>query len=241
MLLFTWRKLRAQERWLLAAVPLLLLIFEFVTIGWREPTLEKIWSAIFAVGIVSFWPLVLRQRGWLYRVVAVLLVAVIGLSLVDWWRVNVLFFGYTQYISRIEGDGVLYSDPQEHRILEVADRLKNQTILCGQMNWGYCLSPAVANFTANQCLTGWTYPEELAGHGPEAHAREDFADSFYAGHMADPLPYLSAHNVAAVLIWPENKISDEILAQMQKALAPDYVYIDCKQDGPNNAGLFLRK
>jgi hypothetical protein len=241
MLLFAWRSLSAQARWLFAAIPLLLLIFEFITIGWREPTLEKIWSAIFAVGIVTLWPLVLQQRAWPFRAATLLLIAVIGLSLVDWSRISVTTAATNPPFTRLQGDGVLQGDDQERRILEVADRLKNQTILCGQMDWGYCLSPAVAEFTDNKCFVGWTYPEQLCGHGDEAQAREDFSDNFYTGKVPDPLPYLAAHDIAAVLIWPESQISDAILAQLQKQLAPSYVYIDCRMGQPVNAGLFLRK
>jgi hypothetical protein len=241
LLLFVWRKLDAPARWLHAAVPLLLVIFEFITIGWREPTLEKIWSAIFAVGVVCLWPLVLRQRGWPFRAVSFLLVAIIGISLVDWWRASVLYNGRMKLDTRFQGDAVLYANPQERRLMEVAARLKHATILNGEVWWGYWLSPALAEFTDNDCFIGWTYPEELAGHSKEADARAKFSGDFYLGRIQNPLPYLAANDIAAVLIWPEDQIPDNVLAQLQKELAPDYVYIDCKMDQPANAGLFLRK
>jgi hypothetical protein len=136
---------------------------------------------------------------------------------------------------------MLYNVHQERRLLEVAGRLNSATILCGKPSWGYILSPAVANFSGNRAFVGWTYPEELAGHEHEAVARSKFSDDFYSGRVSDPLPYLGSHDVAAVVIWPEDEIPDDILAQLQKALARDYLYIDCKRDGPNNAGIFLRK
>jgi hypothetical protein len=240
LLIFVWKKLSPQARWLHAAVPLLLLIFEFVTIGWREPTLEKIWSGIYAAGLVCFWPLVLAQRAWPFRVATLFLVAIIGLSLVDWAR-EMGKIRHVVLFRRFQGDAVLYDDHQQRRLLEVADRLKGTTILCGKMSWGYNLSPAVAGFTGNRCFVGWTYPESLAGHEREASARAKFSDDFYAGNVADPLPYLAAHDISAVLIWPEDEIPDDLLAKLKNALARDYVYIDCKLDEPHNAGLFLRK
>jgi hypothetical protein len=240
MLIFVWKKLSPPAQWLHAAVPILLLIFEFITIGWREPTLEKIWSAIYGAGVVSLWPLVLAQRAWPFRAATLLLAGVIGLSLVDWGReMGKIRFG--SLFRRFQGDSVLYDDHQERRLLEVADRLKSATILSGKMSWGYNLSPAVANFTGNRDFVGWTYPEDLAGHGREARARSKFTDDFYSGKVANPLPYLASQDIAAVLIWPEDEIPDGILAQLQKALARDYLYIDCKKDGSNNAGIFLRK
>jgi hypothetical protein len=240
MLIFVWKKLSSQTRWLHVAVPLLLIIFEFVTIGWREPTLEKIWSAIYGAGLVCLWPLVLVQRGWPFRIATLLLVGVIGLSLVDWGREMGKMRGVVLF-RRFQGDAVLYDDAQERRLLEVADRLKSATILCGKPSWGYILSPAVADFTENRNFVGWTYPEQLAGHDSEAQLRAKFSDEFYTGKVDDPLPYLASHAVAAILIWPEDEIPDGILAQLQKALTRDYVYIDCKKAGPNNAGIFLRK
>jgi hypothetical protein len=240
MLLFVWKKLNPAARWVHAAVPLLLLIFEFITIGWREPTLEKIWSAIYGAGLICLWPLVLAQRAWPFRVATLLLVGVIGISLVDWER-ELEKIGHVVLFRHFEGDSVIYDDHQERRVLEVADRLKGATILCGKTWWGYNLTPAVANFTGNRSFVGWTYPEELAGHEHEALARTKFSVDFYDGKVADPLPYLASKNVAAVLIWPEDEIPNGILAQLQKALAHDYLYIDCKNDGPNNAGIFLRK
>jgi len=240
MLIFVWKQLSSQTRWLHVAVPLLLIIFEFVTIGWREPTLEKIWSAIYGAGLVCLWPLVLVQRGWPFRIATLLLVGVIGLSLVDWGREMGKMRGVVLF-RRFQGDAVLYDDAQERRLLEVADRLKSATILCGKPSWGYILSPAVADFTENRNFVGWTYPEQLAGHDSEAQLRAKFSDEFYTGKVDDPLPYLASHAVAAILIWPEDEIPDGILAQLQKALTRDYVYIDCKKAGPNNAGIFLRK
>ena len=239
LLVVVWRKLSAEARWVHAAVPLLLLIFEFVTIGWREPTLEKIWSAIYGVGLVCFWPLVLGQRAWPFRIVTLCLIAVLGLSIVDWYRTSA--GNYARFFYRFQGDANVHDSDQQRRILEVADRLKDATILCGLMSWGYNASPGIAGFSNNNCLVGWNYPEELAGHAREADARIAFTNDFYAGKVADPLPYLASHEVAAVLIWPEDQIPDAILAQLQKSLARDYVYIDCKETYPTNAGLFLRK
>jgi len=76
---------------------------------------------------------------------------------------------------------------------------------------------------------------------PEAAARAKFSSDFYSGQIQNPLPYLAANHIAAVLIWPEDQIPDHVLAQLRKELMPDYVYVDCKMGQPDNAGLFLRK
>jgi hypothetical protein len=57
--------------------------------------------------------------------------------------------------------------------------------------------------------------------------------------MEQPLPFLRGNGIAAVLIAPEDKISDEVLAKLKQSIGPDYRYVDCKGDGPANAGVFL--
>ena len=59
--------------------------------------------------------------------------------------------------------------------------------------------------------------------------------------MTDRLDFLRSKQIAGVLVWPDDAISDDALAALRKELAPDYDYVDCKGDGPNNAGVFVRK
>ncbi len=58
--------------------------------------------------------------------------------------------------------------------------------------------------------------------------------------MPDPLGFLRSNDIAAVMIYPDDTIPDKLVQQFRTQLAPDYYYVDCKGDGPNNAGIFLR-
>jgi hypothetical protein len=241
LLLFVWRKLTFPARLLHGGIPLLLIFFEIFTIGDREPTLEKIWSGLFGAGLVVFWSLVFTQRAWPFRVATFAIILISAIALVNWWSFSGKGIARGDDFFRLQGDVILHDNPVKRRLLQVAARLHGATILTGKSNWGYGLAPALAGFSENRCFVGWTYPEELAGHADEAHARAQFGDDFYAGKVADPLPYLSAHDIAAVLIWPDDQISNEVLGQLKTQLAPDFDYIDCQSDGPDNAGLFLRR
>jgi hypothetical protein len=59
--------------------------------------------------------------------------------------------------------------------------------------------------------------------------------------MPNPLAFLRNNDIAAVLIYPDDAISDDLLQQFEDQLGSDYFYVDCKGDGPNNAGVFLRQ
>ena len=55
-----------------------------------------------------------------------------------------------------------------------------------------------------------------------------------------PLHFSPAIILRRVLIWPDEKITDDILTKLKAQLSPAYYYIDCKMDEPNNAGIFFR-
>jgi hypothetical protein len=59
--------------------------------------------------------------------------------------------------------------------------------------------------------------------------------------MANPLHFLKINQIAAVLVCPVDKMSDEWLARTKAQLAPEFSYVDCKGNDPDNAGVFLRR
>ena len=113
--------------------------------------------------------------------------------------------------------------------------------LPGRCYWNYSQSPAVVTFSENKCFVAYTYHEYLYGRGHEGDYRSKLNNEFYDGNMADPLSFLRGYNINAVMIWPEDQVSDQLLQQFQTQLRPEFFYIDCKMDGPNNAGLFIRQ
>jgi hypothetical protein len=90
------------------------------------------------------------------------------------------------------------------------------------------------------CYIAWFFQEYQCGHGGEAEFRDQQANAFYAGKMTDPLAFLRSNHIAAVVIYPDDMIPDDILLQLREQLDSDYYYIDCKGSDPNNAGVFLR-
>ena len=80
----------------------------------------------------------------------------------------------------------------------------------------------------------------------ETYRREKQVNDFYDGKCPNPLLFLRAHNIHAVVIWSEDQISDEMLDKLKIQPADYYEYRDFRgtpdEEGWSkaNAGLFVR-
>jgi hypothetical protein len=76
----------------------------------------------------------------------------------------------------------------------------------------------------------------------EGEKRETLLNDFYDGKNPDPLLFLRQRNIAAVVIWPDDDIKDDILDKLKQQLAPSYQYEDLRDlhnQNPPNCGVFL--
>ena len=240
-LCFIWRRLSLLARWIHAAVPLLLIFVEVATFGDRGLTVEKMWGAIYGAGLVTFFPLVFVQRNVAFRILTVIFLFISSIFLVAWGKICTDWVDWDSIAFHLKGDTVFQNDPQKKRLLQVLQRLHGVTVLNGKSEWSYNQSPSIVGFSENRCYIAWFAQEYQCGHGGEAEFRDKQSNSFFAGTMTEPLAFLRSNDIAAVMIWPEDVIPDNILQQLQNQLGSDYYYIDCKGDGPNNAGVFIRQ
>jgi hypothetical protein len=237
-LLFIWKRLSWMSCWVMVALPLLLVLVEVFTIGDRTLTVEKMWGAIYGAALVSFLPLAFAETGVAFRlltriylIIALVFVGVWGsISYETAWRPNVLLLG---------GDYDLQSDPQKKRLEQVLSRLHNATVLSGRCEEAYNQSPSLVGFTSNKCYIAWYFQEYQCGHGGEAEFRARESADFYSGKMEDPLGFLHSNGIAAAMVYPDDTVPDDVVAKLRQQLAGGYRYIDCKGDGPNNAGVFV--
>jgi hypothetical protein len=221
-------------------VPILFLWVEFVTVGDRPLEVEKMWGAIYGAGLVTVLPLAFAQRGLLFRILEVFMLVIMAICFGWWLKVDYSNIDST-VLCRLQGDFYIQADPQRRRLEQVLDRFHDRIVLPGKAVWAYNQAPAVIDFTRNRCYIAWSFQEDECGHPDEPAYREKMNNSFYAGTMADPLAFLRANDIEAVLIWPEDKISDGLLDKFKREIGSDYFYIDCKMDMPDNAGLFVRQ
>jgi hypothetical protein len=239
-LCFAWKRLSLAGRWFHAAIPIVFIWIEFVTVGERQLQIEKMWGAIYGAGLVTLVPLVFAQRALAFRLLTIFVLFTMTVSMIWWLRAD---YGSVDeaVFCRLQGDHYLVGDAQKNRLLEVMSQMHGLTILPGKSVWGYNQAPAAISFSKNRCYIAWSYQEEQCGRTDEPEIRDKLNNSFYAGTMADPLPFLQANNISAVLIWPEDKISDDLLHQFEKQIGSNYYYIDCRMGFPDNAGLFVRQ
>jgi hypothetical protein len=240
-LLPAWFKLSPAVRVVLVVVPLMLLGIELINIeDGRYNTIEKMWGYTFGVGFVAFFSAVAARRGIGNRLVTGLVVSSSAIAMWGWLH-NTFEHLNTKDVWHLEGNGILRLDPQRARLLQTLAPLHGATILTGEVIWDYNDSPALAVFSGNRAYIAWTWSEYHYGHGGENDFRADQVNDFYAGKMTDPLTFLDGHDIAAVVIWPDDNISDELVAKFKQQLAAHYAYVDCRGDGANNAGVFLRQ
>jgi hypothetical protein len=240
VLCFLWRRVGAGVRWLHAAVALMFIGVELVTVGgWRWDTVEKMWGGLFGLGLVALAPPLMVMRHFAARGVVALIFAATLVSFAARVGRARQWIDWDQGFLRLDGASYLRDDPQKARMLQVMGQLHGRTILAGVCDWNYTPPVAFADFTSNRCYVAWFSTEEISGHGEEARFRTALNNQFYAGKMPQPLPFLHGNRIDAVIIAPEDKISDALLAQLKGSLAPDYEYIDCRGDGAENAGVFL--
>ena len=240
-LCFIWYRLDLRARWFHAVFPILFIAVELFTFGDRKLTTEKMWAGIYGVGLVTLLPLVFIQKKKAFILLTALfsLNGVVGLGAALNQYYGNPFTGHDFF--QLSGDAWVLGDAQKKRILQVLRRLHGATILPGKSYWNYSQAAAVVSFSENRCYVAYTFTEELYGHGPETEYRNRINNEFYEGKVANPLPFLSGNKIAAVLIWPEDAVSDQLLQQYQDQLGPEFFYVDCKMDGPNNAGVFMRQ
>jgi hypothetical protein len=208
-------------------------LFYFVASSLRRED----WNPI-EKSIRDFFVLLFRPAYLLPRFVTLLLLFSAAVALFA-WIYNTVRWAPRDGLFHLEGDHYLVSDDQKKKIIHVLKQVKRATFLSGEAAWCYNESPAPAVFTGNRSYSAWFYFESVADYPEEAEYRSKLNNDFYSGAMTDPLGFLHANDITGVVIWPDDVIPDDYLATLRKELAPTYDYIDCRGDGPHNAGVFL--
>jgi hypothetical protein len=241
VLCFGWKRLSFAGRWLhLWLVPIVLSV-ELFYINQRTTMMEKTLGGAFGVGQAALYPLLFTQRGWLYRGLSVVIVVSGLISAAAWTITSAEGLDWDHVFCRLEGDHFLHDQESQVRLEQTLRCLHGKTVVAGRARHAWFRSPTVVAFSENRCYLGWTNAEEVAGHPVEANEREREINAFFDGKIADPLEFLARANASAVMVWPEDKISDGWVDGMKQKLGAEFVYINCKGEDADNAGLFIRR
>jgi Uncharacterized membrane protein (DUF2298) len=236
LLAFRWRRLHPVTRIALLLTVLAFAGVETWTAGQRFDTTEKCWAIIFAAAWFIFLPEILRQRAWVFRVLALTLVVNSLLTLGFWTS----YYARTvdkEDLAQIDGLGQYRTDRRKARILEVVSRLPGQTILPGEATWNASesgLLPLLSNTRSYLSTTNFDaflfYPNGIG----DAPRRQYGVDHLYAGTMADPLVFLRQHNIAALVIHPDDNLPASLVEKLKAQLAPYYTYEDANRRVPRD-------
>ena len=243
-LIFIWRELSPAVRIVHIVLPLGLIATELYTFGARFDMTGKCWGFLFAAAWVTFLPVLLCRSGYLYR-------GVMGLILIS-SAVSFIFWGnyydrtvWTEDILQLEGMGPLRTDHKKAKLMNALSAFNHKIIVTGKSGWSGNTSPLLANLTSNSDYVTWSFDCDIDVYRNtqgEAFKREQVINQMYDGQSDDPLPYLRAHDIAALVIWPDDNITDAAIDRLKQQLAPDYVYTDFRNGDtpdPPNVGIFL--
>jgi hypothetical protein len=243
-LLLTCRRIHPAVGIVLFVAPVAFLAVEFYTVGARFDMTGKIWGFIFCAAWATFIPAIATSRFWIFRILFGVIVINCALSLCFWttyyWRTL-----NKDDIGLMEGKGDLAWDAKKGRILNALLPLKNQIITTGISSWSFSPSARLANFSGNRDYITWSFncDNDMFRNGlGEGWRREKVLDEFYEGKSPNALLYLRQRNIAAVVIWPDDDIKDDVLAKLKQQLAPSYQYEDLRDvdnHDPPNCGIFM--
>jgi hypothetical protein len=243
-LLVTCRRVHPAVIILLFVTPIAFLGIESYDFGARFDMTGKNWGFIFCAASAVFVPAVAASRLLAFRLLFGLIVLNSALSLGFWTTYYARTINWDD-VGQLEGKGDLRLEQKKARILNALLPLKNQVIATGNSAWSFCPCARIANFSGNRDYVTWSFncDNDMFRNGVgEGERRELELNAFYAGKNPDPLLFLRQHKIAAVVIWPDDNIKDDVLAKLREQLAALYTYTDLRDvddHNPPNCGIFL--
>ena len=241
-LLSIWSRLSPALKALVVVLPPFLLGMDFYVVGLRMDWTGKIWSYVYLLAWSVFVPRICAERAYPFRVLTALLIFSGAVSLASWTGHAIRRIHWsTGEILQLQGTSRVTLDPLQGPILTIIAQMKGQTIIPGKSDWMYVPSPVLAAFTGNYVYVSWSYFDDVLAGGKTtggASRREKEVNDLYEGKNPNPLLFLRANNIAALVIYPDDNISDSVVDRLKTELASQYDYKDFT-DGKTAAGVFV--
>jgi hypothetical protein len=240
-LIFAWPKLHPAVKTIIVVLPIAFLGMEIYTVGGRPDSTSKVWGYIFGAGWITLFPTLCLRRGFLFRGLTCLLIVSSLFSFIAWAQYTSRLIVWNEDAFRLEGTGVFRTDPLRGNLLQAISQMKGQTLITGRSWDMYCETPVLAAFTGNRVYVNWSFfCDSVAGGNTygQANLRGKEVNDLYDGKCPDPLLFLRTHDIAALVIYPGDKIGTDIIANLKKQLSPSYEYDDFS-DADTNSGIFI--
>jgi hypothetical protein len=240
-----WRRMEPAARVIWFFVPAGFLLMEFIPMGCRLDATGKLWGYLFGAGWAVYISSLLGMRSFFTRGLVAGMVLACAASAGFWYsyyttHLDVAAIGY------LDGRGGMRTDPVKARIFAEVSKLDHVIMMPGKDTWSYADNAMMADLTHNSNYVAWCWHEDL-NFNPnsfgEGGRRDAAINALYDGKCADPLGFLQAENISALVIWPDDQITDATLSKLKEQLAVNYVYRDFHSTDPGapNAGVFVKR
>jgi hypothetical protein len=248
LLLFWWRRMHPLVRILQIVLTLAFVVVENYDLADRIDMTGKLWSDIFIAGWAVFIPAMAGLSSLWARTMTVVLVLAAGVSFCFW----IDYEQRTQEFDdrwHLDGWGELRGASDKGRIFNILMRMNHRVVLTGKPSfYGDDVPSLLSCLTHNSVYVTCSFHDDGAFYPNtygEATRRFDAVNAIYSGKNPAALAFLRAHDIAAMVIWPDDKIGSDFLAELKSRLLPDYDYDDCRDPNPPtdepNAGIFIRR
>jgi len=241
-LITIWPRLSPALKTLIVVLPLFLVAMEYYAVGLRFDWTGKLWGYVYLLAWSVFVPRICTERAYPFRLLVALLIFSGAVSLACWMGFYIRIMHQTSgEILNLQGTSQIKLNPLRGPILPILAQMKGETIIPGKSKWMYARSAVLPALTGNYTYVSWSYFDDVLAGGKTdgaAGRREKEVNDLYAGKNENPLLYLRTNNIAALVIYPDDKIPSSVVDRLKTELAPLYEYHDFT-DGKTASGVFV--
>lgn len=239
--LFVWRRVGSLVRIVWILFPFFFWAVEDYTVAARFDMTGKLWGYLWGFAWCALFPAVAVRRARGFRLVLLLLVTTNAISLVEWVHWTYLTCAGPGVIGHLDGQPTYADDAEKRAIFDAMRPYKGRIFLAGLPKIYNVDGGMLAAFTRNYAFVDSSFYVDgfFCPNGADlATRRTDAAIAFYAGKMDDPLAFVRQHDIEGIVVWPDDNLPDERIAEFKQKLAPLYEYTDFRTSNGPNAGIF---
>jgi uncharacterized membrane protein len=199
----------------------------------------KWWGWIFTGGFLALSGCLLASERWAIRVLTVACVLMLSLFAVDVGRYWLL--RPKPYAGKMDGTGFYAADPSNARLLAYLTNADSGLLLEPVYDQRPIDTGIYGSFAGKPDLVGIPWVLKVWRSGlTELPGLVSDIQEFYAGRLAEPLRFLTGHDVSYVL-WSVRESKDrEAWTAIDQAISPGYHWMEFSADPGQHIGAWVR-